>query len=392
MGGPVGYSGASAIQMVRDNCDEPTTPSDATILRFLNAELEQSEMALRAIKDIRFYPTVANQTVVELDDDIREIISCNFSMGSAGVNGNQGSASPFAQGALVYPMFQLAEGQFMDAAAGFPAVGFGPPQAFLIYKDSGNDPRTLLPPPPPALVVAIAGTSDGLPLAIVLTYVNPNGETTVSSPPTDITPATNQTVLVYAPPGIQNATGYNVYVSENGGPFFLNNPVPVPLTTPWTIQEVAKWDTAEFDVAIWPGTFSDIQPPTVNTATGAGAAGSLYMQVYPAAMIGQVNVYAWMRPQLWADTTSNSWTNLDTMAQELVILKATKRTLFNRSRSDEAQNIWEPQIVAKKEELERAVAARAQQKSGQVRDVRGRGYPQGPYFWAGYEQRLNGSW
>jgi hypothetical protein len=379
VGVPVGYSGASAVQMVRDLLDEPTLPSDATILSFLNAGIEQVEMRLNGIKKIAFYPTVANQTTLQLDNDIQEIIACNFSSGAAGPNGNMGSASPFAQGALVYPMFPLSEGTFMDAAAGFPAVGFGPPQYYLLYQDEGSNPNTTLPPPPPALVVAVAGNSNGLPLAFVLTYVNANGETTASQPPTVLTPLKNQSVSVFSPPAEANATGWNCYVSENGGPFYLNNPTPIALGTPWVFQEVARWDYAAWDEAIWPGTYSMIKPPTENTATGVGQGGTLYMQVYPAAMIGQVNVYYRARPLLWADTSSSSWTNLDTMAQELAIIEGCIRTLKNRSRMDEV-DAWVSERDNKITELSEAIARRTRPKSGVVRDVRDRAYPGSPWW------------
>lgn len=371
-----GYSGQSAIAMVRGNTDEMSQPADSQILAFLNVGVKEVQRLLSGIRDMRPYPTVQGQTLVSLDNDIQEPIGWNFSSGSTG-----GAANPWDQGTLVYPIMSLDQAMFMDAAAGFPAVGFGPPQAVTIVSDKGYAPTNTLPAPAAPGLTAVAGSSDGNAESVVITYVNANGETT-PSPASALTPLTNQSVQVASPPGYQNATGYNVYKSENGSPYFLNNATPVALGTPWTIVSYALWDVSLWDVGIWGFTNSTQQPPTVNSATGAGQGGSITLQLYPAAMPGQLNVYARIKPQLWTDTTANSWTNLDSTAQEAVILFATMRTLYNRSRGDEASELWQPQFDTMIADMKESYARRTRPKSGQVRDVRNRSFPSAPWWMA----------
>jgi hypothetical protein len=301
---------------------------------------------------------------VTLNDDVMDIVSANFSMGSANST-NTGSASPFAQGALVYPMTQLEQAAFMDAAAGFPAVGFGPPQAYFVYQDQGTAPTQTLTVPPQTQLALIAGTSNGTIIEVGVTYTNPNGETTLSAV-ADITPTTAQQGQVQFPPGQSNANGYNVYAGAVGGPYYLQNTSPVAMGSPYTIPYPLVTGTAN--------------PPSSNTAIGAGTGGALLMQLYPAAMIGQVNIYYRARPSLYADTTALSWTNLDTSAQEAAILYAVMRTLQYRGRSAEAKEIWAPQYKELTDDLKESLNRRVIPKSGVVRDVANRSFPSSPFF------------
>jgi len=359
---PQGLSGAAAIALVQAYVNEPNLPASSTILLFLNRAVEEVDRRIGGIMLWQPYPTVNNQTFVQLNDDILEIKSANFSMGQANA-ANTGSASPLAQGALVYPMTRLEQESFMDAAAGFPAVGFGPPQAYFIYQDAGTAPTTTLPVPPQAVLAVQPGTSPGTIVEVGVTYTSSAGETTLS-PVSDITPNTAQVAQAQSPPGVSNATGYNVYAGAVGGPYYLQNAAPITLGVPFNLPTPLLTVTP---------------PPGSNTATGAGTGGAMFMQLYPSAMVGQVNVYYRARPQLWADTTTNSWTNLDSSAQEAVVLFTVIRLLGNRGRSAETDS-WRKEYEALISDLRESIGRRTNPRSGQVRDVRGRGYPSGPWF------------
>jgi hypothetical protein len=92
-------------------------------------------------------------------------------------------------------------------------------------------------------------------------------------------------------------------------------------------------------------------------------------QLYPPCMLGQLNVYYRGRPQLWADATVNSTTNLDTMAQEAVILWAICRVLESVQRGDESKDIFGPQYDDRVQKLKESMARRSVPKRGQVSDV-----------------------
>lgn len=377
---PQGRSGAQAILDVRDNADEYTLPPDATVLRMLNRSIEEVERRLNGIFLWDVYPTVPNQTFIQLNDNIQYIDTANFSSGANNTSGFITTSSPLSQGSLVYPMVQLEQATFMDAAAGFPAVGFGPPQAFFIYTDQGTAPGTTLPVPgsPTFAILSNSSTtpasSNGLTVSLKQTYVSAAGETTPSAISSQAITVTQQAVAL-SPQGVSNATGYNNYVSVSGGNYFLQNTGgPIALGTPYTI----------------PGTplTSGTQPPATNTAIGAGTGGAMFMQLYPAAMIGQVNVYHKARPQLWADATATSWTNLDTSMQEAVVTNATVLLLGNRSRLDEAET-WRVRFEGANGEggmmasLLESVKRRTRPKSGRVRNVTDRQYPDLPVFLRG---------
>ena len=353
---PSGLSGQDAIALVRAYTSEAQLPPDAIVLRFLNRAIEEVERRIGGIRLFRGYPTVANQTVIVLDSDVQDIVSANFSQGSTtnAVLGN-GSTSPFAQGALIWPMKQYDQTAFFDYCQGFPSTTFGPPDAFFVYQDAGTAPGNALTPPDPPLVGPTAGQSDGVAIEIVTTLVNAVGET-VPSGLTVITPDVTQTVYIASPPAQSNATGWNVYAGEFGG-YTLQNASPLTLGQPYTLPYPLVTGTA--------------QPPSANTAIGSGTGGELRMQLYPAASIGQVNIYYRARPQLWADASSTSYTNLDTSAQEAAIIFATMRVLVNRQRGDEAKSLWQPEYEAMIADLKGSVGRRIGPKSGIVRDVSG---------------------
>ena len=240
---PTGYTAATLAAMVQLRANEPasqanqagTAASYTNIITLANAGIEQVEAELGGIRLVQTYYTTEGQLVANLSPDTQDIISCSWSTGPV-----------TSAGALVYPMFQFPEGSFMDFAAGFPAVGFGPPTAYFIFQDQG---------------------------------------------------------------------------------------------------------------------------------------GTIQLQMYPAAMLGQLNVYYRARPILWNASVPKSTTNLDSMFQEAVVLWTVARVLEGRGRGGEAQQIWEPQIARKMEELRTRISRRSSPKSGRVRDVTNRGYPSGPWGW-----------
>src|SRR5271165_4337125 len=195
---PSGYTGQSALQAVQNYVSEYQQPLPNVTLSFLNKGLEEVSRRTGAPKLWYGYPTVVNQTTVQLNTDVLSIDSANFSMGNANSQ-NTGSASPFAQGTLVYPMTQLDQASFMDAAAGFPAVGFGPPQAFFIYQDAGQAPSSPIPPPSAPILTVVttqnflewnindwnqnvwSGPIPTVTVEVGVTYVNATGETQLST-------------------------------------------------------------------------------------------------------------------------------------------------------------------------------------------------------------------
>lgn len=135
---PTGYTGASLAAMVSTRTNEFTALTPTQIISLANAGVEQVAAELGAIRLIANYTTTVGQVYVTLDEFIADIYSCNFSTGPIGV-----SNPPV----IVYPMYQLDQAQFMNAAAGFPGVGIGPPQYYLLASDAGNVITMQLFPP-----------------------------------------------------------------------------------------------------------------------------------------------------------------------------------------------------------------------------------------------------
>jgi hypothetical protein len=134
-GVPTGYTSLALIAQIRLRAVEPNLPVNSDILTLANAGVETIVNRLGGIKLVGTFPTLPNQTIQALTSDVQDIISCSWSTGPV-----------TAQGSLVYPMFPLPEGQFMDAAAGFPAVGFGPPTYYFIYQDAAGTMQMQLYP------------------------------------------------------------------------------------------------------------------------------------------------------------------------------------------------------------------------------------------------------
>lgn len=360
MATPRGYSGQSLITMIRNLSDEKTYPSDGTILSFANAAVEQVEEDLAGIRLFKSYPTNTGDNTIYLDQDVTSILDASFSIGSP-------ASGPLGAGAAppnVYPMRVLPPGQFMDYTAGFPSTGTGPPQACQIVQDQGNNPTTTLNVPNAPSLSTAAGTSSGETDTVAVTLVNVAGETTPSATSTQALQTTQQ-CAVGSPSGQFNATGYNVYASTDGINFFLQNATQIALGSSFTIPSPILTNTAS--------------PPGANTATGAGAGGALVLQIYPPAVPGFVNLYYLARPQLWADTSGTSYSNLDSSAQELVVIKGIIRTLKARSRGDETAT-WQSEYDALLTRRQSTIAKRTQPRSGTVRDVQYINVPPWPWW------------
>ena len=366
---PVGYSGESAIAMVRLRANEPTYPSDTNILAFLNAGVEQINARVGGIRLFQAFPVQQGQNIVTLSNDIQDIVSASFSVGDP------------TQNATVYPMEQADPIDFMDFAAGFPGIGAGPPTKYMLTQDYGTGPNGSLPAPQTPYVSVVGGTSSpAQTIYTVTTYVNPSGES-VGSPfsPAGVALSTTQQGLVSQPPPYGNASGWNCYVATSPlGPFYRQNLATLP-----------------FGVAYAPATFTipgtlltgTAQPPNVGTAAYPSG-GFLTMQLYPPGMLGQVNAYYRGRPTLWADTSGNSYTNLDTLAQEAVIVWALMRVLEHRGRADEAFELYAPMLDNENpnqpgllQRLREQIQQRTAPKTGRVRDVTHYAHGSNRPFW-----------
>jgi hypothetical protein len=111
------------------------------------------------------------------------------------------------------------------------------------------------------------------------------------------------------------------------------------------------------------------------------SSGVISIQIYPPAVVGQINIYYRARPTLWADTSAASFTNLDTQAQEAVILWTCCRMLEAVQRGDESKDIFAPQYEDRIQKLKDSMARRSVPKSAQVTDVRTYSYPSGSPPW-----------
>jgi hypothetical protein len=346
--------------MIRARTDEATYPADATILTFLNAGLEQIVAALGALRRFQVYPTSNGQNVITLCNDVQDILSASWSSGDP------------TQNSTVYRLKQYEPQQFMDFCAGFPAVGAGPPSAFMLISDQGTGPLGSLPAPQTPLVTALAGgltTADTV--TVQTTYVSQPSVSSAtiqeslpspSSPPLAL--AAGETVEVTSPPPYGNAIGYRVYLASaqqaTSGAVYTGTYVPLgqsfTITAPWVFGGAA---------------------PVTSTASYPSG-GSIAMQLYPPAMVGQLNTYFRARPRLWADTTASSFTNADTLVQEACILFGCMRVLENRGRGDEAAQIFAPQLGAQQPDgswtgimgtLLQQIQRRSTPKTGRVTDI-----------------------
>jgi hypothetical protein len=161
-------------------------------------------------------------------------------------------------------------------------------------------------------------------------------------------------------------------VSFSTGPIGQSSP-PIIVYPMWQLDQAQFMDTA----AGFPGVGAG--PPQWYFLE-TDASNVITLQMYPPAMIGQLNVYYRGRPQLWADTTINSSTNLDTQAQEAVILWTCCRVLEAVQRGDESKDIFGPQYDDRIMKLKDSIARRSVPKSGTVRDVRALSYPSSPWW------------
>jgi hypothetical protein len=126
---PTGYTTNTLVTQIQLRTNEFTTPSPSQIITLANAGVEQVAAELGPIRLLQAYPTTAGQIFQVLDEFIADIYSMSFSTAPIGQTSPQ---------AIVYPMYQLDQASFMDTAAGFPGVGAGPPQWYLLEQDASN--------------------------------------------------------------------------------------------------------------------------------------------------------------------------------------------------------------------------------------------------------------
>src|SRR5271166_938069 len=144
---------------------------------------------------------------------------------------------------------------------------------------------------------------------VKLTYVNLQGET-VASGATSLAVAAGQTISVGAPGPDANgyATGYNVYVSINGGPYILQNP---PFNSGQTFGNLAVANgpinvNQTFMLYAWQNNL--IVPPVANTTGTPNVGANISGNLNAAAVAGVDNEAA-----VSYDTATGLWSAAATM-------------------------------------------------------------------------------
>lgn len=124
--------------MCRARTNEPTAQTDAQVLSFLNAAVEQVQGELGGIRLYAEYNVIAGQQILTFGEDVQDVFSVSFSTGPL---------TPAPSTAIVYPMLQMEPSNFMQLAAGFPGVGAGPPTYWMAYQDASNVMNVQVYPP-----------------------------------------------------------------------------------------------------------------------------------------------------------------------------------------------------------------------------------------------------
>lgn len=105
----------------------------------------------------------------------------------------------------------------------------------LLIDINGNPTVPALNAPAVAALSSVSGGSlAAATYYVVMTYVNPLGET-LASPEVSLAVAAGALLVVASPPNSGNATGYNIYASTASGSEKLQNSPPVPLGQSWTL-------------------------------------------------------------------------------------------------------------------------------------------------------------
>lgn len=111
-----------------------------------------------------------------------------------------------------------------------------PPTGSRLLIDINGNPSTpaLNAPAAATLSTATGGSLVAATYYVVITYVNPLGETP-ASPEASLAAATGTLLAVASPSKSGNATGYNIYASTASGSGKLQNSSPLQLGQSWTL-------------------------------------------------------------------------------------------------------------------------------------------------------------
>jgi hypothetical protein len=206
-----------------------------------------------------------------------------------------------------------------------PATGLSTPITGTVWIEVSNDPNVnvdnlatqIAAPSAPTLTAFVPSTNGGSQLytypaatyGVKLTYVNLQGET-VASGATSLAVAAGKTISVGAPGPDANgyATGYNVYVSVNGGPYILQNP---PFNSGQTFGNLAVANgpinvNQTFMLYAWQNNL--IVPPVTNTTGTPNVGANISGNLNAAAVAGVDNEAA-----VSYDTATGLWSAAATM-------------------------------------------------------------------------------
>ncbi|MGH9354200.1 MAG: hypothetical protein ACRD2G_18890 [Terriglobia bacterium] len=146
-------------------------------------------------------------------------------------------------------------------------VAVPPTGSRLLIDIYGNPSAAAINAPAAAALSTVSGgTVPATTYYVVVTCVNPLGET-LPSPEVSLAAAAGSLLVVASPPKSGNAKGYNVYASSSSGSEKLQNPSPIPFGQSWTLPVAGLSATG-------------------NSAPSANATGPLFAgAVYGAATI-----------------------------------------------------------------------------------------------------------
>ena len=159
----------------------------------------------------------------------------------------------------------------------------------------------------------------------------------------------------------------------------VNYSVSLPTTTNAVLYPIQLVQEGAFErlVGFAPGQSSGY--PTL-AFIQSDASGVMTLQLYPVIQTaGFINLYYKQRPALFADTTNNSVTNVDSMYQEAMITWACKAVCENRSQFGQPVQYFQGLFDKVLEQIKEDQALRQIPGRNRWHDVMGR---RGPYWYA----------